>query len=122
MTFYCLLIATGFFEDWLRNIIILIKYIAIIVVGVIGNHEDLPKEVSARTLDGYEPPIVKGGISVPRGVDNQPPLTPGPPLTTISPMLPTTDMSAIQGRLEVFSINFSIKCNFFQYQERWNHN
>lgn len=70
-----------------------------ITVGVIGNHEDLPKEVSARKLDGYEPSIVKGGISVPGAADNQPPLTPEPPLTTISPMLPTTDMSGIQGRL-----------------------
>lgn len=65
---------------------------------MIGTHEDIPKEVSARKLDGSEPTVVKGGISLPGASDGQPPLTQEPPLTTISSLLPTTDISGIQGR------------------------
>lgn len=85
-----------------------------VLVGVIGNHEELPKEVSARKLDGNEPPIVKGGISVPGAVEAQPPLTPEPPLSTMSPFLPTTDISGIQGKLFYFCVSSNVRLLFGQ--------
>lgn len=78
--------------------IIICYYLLNFSVGVIGNHEDLPKEVSARKLDGIEPSVVKGSINLPGASEIQPPFTPEPPLTTISSILPTTDLSGIQGR------------------------
>lgn len=75
--------------------------IPIFPVGVIGR-SDSSQEVSARKLDGSEQVITKGGISLPGlGDSNNPPLTPEPPLSTISPQLPTTELYGNQGTKKI---------------------
>lgn len=86
------------FKDNTNSLMMLLNLIFSTLVGVIGSHEELPREVSARKLDESEPQVVKGGINLPGSSNSQPLPSPEPPLSTISPLLPTTDISGIQGK------------------------
>lgn len=93
------------YTEWFHRISMLFRVFnpehSCCLVGVIGNQGPMtPKEITARHFNGNEAQVK--GAAVFGGSDQQqsilsPSSSPGPPLTTVSSLLPTTDTSMIQG-------------------------
>lgn len=64
-----------------------------------------PKEITARHFDGTEAQVKGAGVFGTNDAKRPPddiPITPGPPSSTVSPLLPSTDTSFIEGKQIIF--------------------